>query len=293
MNEEEGQGLQAKSRSEPPSLDALSTIFQAPALTPSPGEIWRSAWGSCVQLVMVANVGDDEVDAVPVSPDVELADDETVRVEPRAPLAHSLGAWCGLRRRLPLRVLDVRVSAVGAEDLRAVLDGGGQGSPITSVLDERDQVRTVMAGRMAELAEATWLPSTSNIVDLAERVRERKLKPSQLAKKLGVTPGDVTDLIRGDRVASPEQAEILAPLLDGKAEQLLSVQLDPDLIWALDQPKFRRRLAERGLAEHEPDEGAWRLQVATSKLPIAARTTGVTDGRTRWMGLIEAYLDER
>ena len=68
--------------------------------------------------------------------------------------------------------------------------------------------------------------------------------------------------------------------------------LDHDLVWALDRPQFRRRLAERGLAEGEPNEAAWRFKVATGELPLAARATRSANARGRWMGLIETYLDE-
>lgn len=293
MADREGEKMDAPRRSQPPSLGPLTAIFQESVTDPDPGEIWRAAWKTSVQLVLITAVGDDDVDAVPVSPDVEFADDRTVRIHPGPPLTHGLGAWCGLQRRLPVRVLDVRISTITADDLGAVRAGNGIGPPITSVLDERDQVRDALAGRLAALADATWLPSSSDAVDLADRVRERGLKPSQLALALDVAPGDVTDLLRADRGPTPRQAEILGPILDLEPSRLLAVHVDPDLVWALDRPRYRRRLAERGIAEGHSDEAAWRLQVATGRLPVAARTTGAVSGRRRWSGLIETFLDER
>lgn len=293
MTDREGESMDAPGRSEPPSLGPLTAIFQESTADPEPGQIWRAAWKSWVQLVLITVVRDDDVDAIPLSPDVEFADDETVPIDPGAPLTHALGAWCGLSRRLPIRVLDVRVSTVNAADLAAVRVGDGIGPPVTSILDERDQVRNALASRLAALAEATWLPSSSEVIDLAAQVRKRGLKPSQLAAELNVAPGDVTDLLRRDRVPSPRQAEILAPLLDLEPEQLLAVDVDPDLVWALDRPQFRRRLAESGIAEGHLDEAVWRLHVATARLPVAARSTGATSGRRRWLGLIETYLDDR
>ncbi len=293
MNPEGVDEMRTQHRTVAPSLAALASVLDAAAVDPSEGEIWRAAWRTCVQLVLVAEVRDADFDAVPVNPDIELIDDHAVLIEPGAPLTHPLAAWSGLRRCLPIRVLDVRVTTVPASDLEAVRRGRGAGAPITSVLDERAQLRDALVARVNELANATWLPATSNVIDLGEMLRARKLSPSNLAPKLGINPGDITALARGDRVPSPEQAEMLARLLEVAPEQLPSAPVDADLVWALDRPRFRRRLAERGAAEGESDEVAWRLRVATSKLPIAARTTGSVDPRRRWTGLIETYLDER
>lgn len=284
--------MNPRRRLEPPSLEPLSAIFNAPVTDPEEGEIWRATWASVVQLVLVTEVGDSTISAVPLSPDVEFADDETVVLDPGPPLTHSLGAWCGLQQTLPIRVLDSAVARVGPADLEAIRIGLGAAATVTSVFDDRHQVRTLMADRMAELAAASWLPSTAPAIELGERFRERGLTPSKLAIELGIAPGDVTALARGDRVPTRDQAEILSTLLAVEVEQLLVVRVDPDLVWALDRPKFRRRLAERGIAESEPDEAMWRLQMATAKLPVAARATGPSDPRRRWMGLIETYLDE-
>lgn len=290
---EGGDEMRTQRGVEAPSLAALASVFDAAPVDPSEGEIWRAAWGTCVQLVLVAEVHDADFVAVPVNPDIDLIDDHAVLIEPGASLTHPLAAWSGLRRPLPIRVLDVRVATVHASDLEAVRRGQGAGAPITSVLDERAQLRDALAARVDELAKATWLPATSNVIDLGGMLRARNLSPSKLAPELGIAPGDVIALARGDRAPSPEQAEILARLLAVPLEQLPSAPVDPDLVWALDRPRCRRRLAERGTAEGEPDEAAWRLRVATSKLPMAARTTGSVDARRRWIGLIETYLDER
>ncbi|WP_419848824.1 helix-turn-helix domain-containing protein [Candidatus Poriferisocius sp.] len=292
MNQKEGNGQQVQGRVEPPSLDALSAAFSASVTDPHQGEIWRAAWGSCIQLVLVVEVGDADIDTVPVSPDMDLGDDETVRVDPGSPLDHPLGAWCGLRRRLPIRVLDVCIATVDPSELEAVDRGEGDGPSITSLLDERAQLWKAIADRMAELAAATWFPSNADAVDFAVMFHEHGLSPSKLASELGVAPGEVTAIARGERVPSSEQAEILSSLLNVEADRLQLVRLDQDLVWALDRPQFRRRLAERGLAEGEPNEAKWRFKVATSELPLAARATRSANERSRWMGLIETYLDE-
>ncbi|MGZ4755371.1 MAG: helix-turn-helix domain-containing protein [Acidimicrobiia bacterium] len=293
MNRDGGDEVPTQRRTEAPSITGLASVFANTDTEPAEGEIWRAAWGSSVQLVFVVEVRDDDFDAVPVNPDIDLIDDHAVVIGPGPPLTHPLAAWSGLRRALPIRALDVRVAAGQASDLAAVRRGRGQGAPITSLLDERAQVRDALASRLEDLASATWLPSISSTIDLGGLLRARNLSPSKLAPELGVAPGDVTAIARGDRTPSPEQAETLSRLLDVAPDQLLSAAVDTDLVWALDRPRVRRRLAERGVAEGEPDEAAWRLRVARTKLPTAARTTGTTDSRRRWTGLIETYLDER
>ena len=275
----------------PPSLDGLAAALDTEPGEPVEGEIWRAAWKSSVQLILIIGVGDNEIDAVPLSPDVEFADDDTVQLEPRPPLTHALAAWRGLRSRLPTRVLDVRVCpALSAAAMGHLHDAPGVGATATSALDERVQLRSHLAQRMEELAAATWVPSAVDPVDIGARINERGVKPSVLARELGLTPGDITDLARGDRRPSVEQARKLAPFLDLSAEQLTAVNLDDDLVWALDRPRFRRPLAERGRAAGIDDEAEWRLHMATNELPVAARTTGTNDPRRRWMGLIQDYL---
>ncbi len=294
MSDTEGDRMQRPRRSTAPrSLDALAEIFQAPITDPREGEIWRAAWHTCVLLVVVTEVEDNDIDAVPISPDLDLGDDHTIRIEPGPPLVHPVGAWRELSERLPMRVLDTRIGALSARDLDRLRNEPGDGAPITSPLDERHQIQASLSARMTELSAASWVPSRSEPVDLRQRIRDQGLDPSALAAELGATPGDVMDFVRGDRTPSPEQAAVLAPLLDLAVDQLLSVSLDDNLVWALDRPQFRKPLAQRGRDAGFDDEAVWRLQVATTELPVAARTTGTNDPRRRWMGLIQNYLDER
>ena len=130
----------------------------------------------------------------------------------------------GLRRRLPIRVLDVCIARPDPSELEAVDFGEGDSPPITSLLDERVQLWKAMADRMAELAVATWLPSSVDAVDFAAMFLEHGLSPSKLASELGVAPGDVTAIARGERSPSSEQAEVLSSLLNVEAAQLLQVR---------------------------------------------------------------------
>jgi len=291
---EQGEMHEQRGSRRPPSLDGLTAVFAARPDDPVAGEVWRAAWGPTVQLILVLGVGHDDIDAMPLSPDLELADDDTVSFEPGPPLKHALGAWRSLRSRLPARVLDVRVSAAASDDsVTRILSGAGIGAAVSSVLDERAQLRSVLSDRMTLLGKASWAPERVDQIDIGARIKEVGAKPSALARELGVTPGEITDLARGDRTPSADQATKLAGLLGVPAEQLRVGSLDPELVRALDRPRFRKRLAELGRAEGYTDEAAWRLQVARNELPVAARVTRSKDPRHRWEGLIEDYLSER
>jgi len=284
----------AEHRIEPPSLAAISDAFGAPAGEPVRAQIWRAMWDAASQVVLVIDVGDDDFEAAPVTPEVEFADDTCVPLAPTGALSGPLVAWTSLRRRLPIRVLDVMLGEVSDDELRLVDDGRGVGAPIVSVLDERDQLRGIVIDRMEQLAEAHWLPEVAAAIDIGEALKSRKLTPGVVAPKLGVDPGVVVAFARGDRRPTPEQASVLAELLDVEPAGLTAApELDRELAWALDRPRVRRRLAERGRAEGHENEAEWRLTVATQKLPLAARVTGPADPRRRWAGLVEAFLDER
>ena len=188
-------------------------------------------------------------------------------------------------------VLDVKLGEVSANALVGFRNEVGVGAPITSVLDERSQVRDVIDERLARLASASWQPSTASDFDLEGAVRAMGYSPSDISNILGIEPGAASSLIRGTRVLTQEQAERLAPLLSVDITDILdNVKLDPSLILEIDRPCFRRRLWEVGQREGATDEGDWRFQVASERLALAARTTGAATDRQRWAGLIEVFL---
>ncbi|MGO9881364.1 MAG: helix-turn-helix domain-containing protein [Acidimicrobiales bacterium] len=222
--------------------------------------------------------------------DVALADDRAVPLPSNVVLGHETVAWMSLSFRLPVRVLDVLIGYVDP----AVFANGGIGAPIVSPLDERSQISEAIKDRMEVLEEAAWAPAGAEAIDIGGTMRARGLTPSRVAQQIEVDAGEVTALVRGDRMPTPEQATKLAPILGVAAEALTAPHaVDPDLMWVLDRPRFRRRLAERGRSNGVTDEIAWRYYVATSELPTAARFTQSSGARSRWTALVEDYLNGR
>lgn len=274
----------------PPSLDALAAVFSGEAGDPQVGDIWRARWRRVVQVVVLLRVEEQHVEAVPLAADNAMGDAQTVLLDDDDVLFGFTSAWAGLVRRLPMRVLDVRLGAVSEPGLAAIRVGAGHGARITNDLDERSQLRDALASRLDELAAATWLPATAGTVDLQAVMRKRGLTPSQVATDLGVEPGEVIELIRGDRAPSDAIADHLSTLLEVDADAIRNPTVSEEYVRALDLPRFRRRLVERGRASGVDDEAAWRYHVATNELPVAARTTGHSDAFRRAVGLVEDYL---
>lgn len=271
----------------PTSFDMLIERFQSVSDDAQSGQIWRARWNETAQLVALISVSDTEVVAVPVSFDVALADEHAVPLPLESVLGQGTVAWTSLLYKLPIRILDVLIGSTDA----SILAEDGIGATLINPLDERYQVRDEMVDRMEALKEAAWVPTTTEPVDIGDIMRARDLKPSQVARHVGVDPGVIVSLVRGDRTPTAEQATLLASILGITAAALAaSHAIDSDLVWALDRPKFRKRLANSGRSNGVMDEGTWRYKVATSELATAARITGSKDARLRWIGLIEDYL---
>jgi len=281
--------------SHPPAFDAVVARFAGPIEEPETGQIWRARWRDTAQLLLLTGSNDSDVEAVPLSLDVDLGDDTAVLLRSDIqPLGFDVVAWRSLRRRLPVRVLDVLLGWADPVAVEAVGHAQGVGAAIVSDLDERSQVRDAMGERIETLEAADWVPQSTEPIDLAEKMRARGLTPSQLASELDIDPGTVIAFVRGDRVPTSAEATRLSPLLNIDIASLTGAHLvDPDLVWALDRPRFRRRLEARGRQLGITDESEWRFRVATQELATAARTTGSVDPRRRWLGLIEDFLGER
>lgn len=288
---DDGGGPGSRRPPSPPPIDHLVDAFAAVPADPEPGQVWRARWQGTTQVVIVLGADRDTADAAPFTPDVPVSAGVGVVVEAKeSPLRSDHVAWTPLARPLPVRVLDIVVGTVTDGALDRVRRGPRR--PVAlHPLDERSQVVERIDERMDDLEQARWVPDVAESVDLAAVLRARGLTPGRLATELDVEPGEIMDIVRGDRAPSLPTAEKLAPALDLDLAALTGPRpVDADLVRALDQPRFRRRLAERGRQAGVDDEAAWRYQVASSELPAAARTTGHTDAYRRFIGLIEDYL---
>src|SRR4051812_47080774 len=98
---------------EAPSLEGLAAAFAATPEEPTSGQVWRARWGDTAIVVIVLAAGRDQIDAVPLTPDVEFADERGVVIDgSELPLGFEAVAWTGVRTSLPIRVLDVMLGWV-------------------------------------------------------------------------------------------------------------------------------------------------------------------------------------
>ena len=61
------------------------------------------------------------------------------------------------------------------------------------------------------------------VIDLAQRLRAAGVRPTELAQRLGVTPADVTEVLRGRRSLAPAEGAVVANAL-GLDPQALSTR---------------------------------------------------------------------
>jgi hypothetical protein len=274
-------------------LDAFASLPP----DPEPGQLWQVAWAGSGDLALIVDVSGPTVTAVPAEPDVHLADDQTVLVDAAsrvAPLARAF--WVGLRHELPQRVLHTCFGSVdddALERVMAMLDGTETPTspPITSVLDERSQLRDAIASRFDQLSAATWLQPRSTALNLEERARALGIRPKRVAEALGVAPGVATAILRQRQSIPPDALPAAAALFGLSVEELAGTAMafEPGLIDALDRPCFRNRLL-RGANTAGMSEAGYRLDAATR---LAARRfrSQSADG-VDWDEVVEEFLVE-
>ncbi len=149
------------------------------------------------------------------------------------------------------------------------------------------RARLVFAPRGLE--QARWVQPMADqapVIDLAQRLRAAGVRPTELAQRLGVTPADVTEVLRGRQSLAPAEAAVVANVL-GLDPQALSTSrtVAPELALELQQPRWRSRLEARAhRASRTLDEE--RTAAAEAVLTMAARATGQHRGAPNWAQLI-------
>lgn len=255
------------------SLDWPELALDAPS--PQRGQVWRAAWMddsdpvACMVIVMSAPV-QRWVDVVPVTDD-EIGDDQTVRIITNNGLA--LSAWTGLRRQIYKFTLEHRLGDLASETIskvELVMKGeiAGEWSTIASDFDDRALARADLSDRLEVLATADWLPSISGPT-VQERADAAGIPASEIARALGIAPGDARRLRDGDRLPTESELEILKGLLGN--DLATNFRPDEDLLADLDEPEFRHDLQELAQRRHHGDERRVRIYVATTVSAAAHR----------------------
>lgn len=259
--------------------------------TPAPGQIWRARWGTTTQLLLILDAPSRSVRAVPVTLDLEAADDSAALLGPdSSELGGPLVVWLGDATALPLRVLDRYLGALTFE-LRA-LSAAGHGQPVLTDADDRAVLRARLQDALDVFVAAHWAPVTNG--NLKEVLAATD--PKELAQLLAVPPRTAIALRRGRTFLTLDQAERLAPVVHLPVETLLAANppLPEELIADLDHPAYRAKVIS--LAERRGiDENQARLTAGFAVAAVAHRQTdgespGWTDRLDRYFALV---LDEQ
>lgn len=265
---------------------------------PAAGQLWRARWENFAEMVLLVSVDDSTLLAVPVTVDVDFADEQTVVVPADGTtVGVPLAVWTGLRRELPLFVLDRTLGSLQepwsrSTDLLSTASQDREGSigpRVVTAADHRQEYRARLTDTFDALASARWVPQGAG--NLPGLLREAGLAPAVLAEVLGVGPQDALALRRGTMPVTPDQAAVLASRLNLEAADVLAANPQPpaDLVTRLDQPRRRRQLASLA-AQNRTDERTARLNAAYGTLQLAARQTG-GPAAPAWDARLDRYFE--
>lgn len=266
--------------------------------TPAAGQVWRASWETFAEMVLLLSVDAGAVQAVPVTVDVDFADEQTVVVPADGTtVGVPLAVWTGLRRELPLFVLDRTLGQLQASWSRSAdLLGaarqdriGNGGSPAVTAIDRRQEYRVRLTDSFNALSVMRWVPEGAG--HLPGLLKSAGLTPAVLADMLGVGPQDALALRRGTMPVTLEQAVVVASRLSLPAGEVLAANPQPpaDLVARLDQPRRRRQLA-RLAARSGTDERTARLKAAYGTWRLAARQTG-GPAAPAWDARLDRYFE--
>jgi transcriptional regulator with XRE-family HTH domain len=267
----------------------LSALFQDPAGDPQPSELWSLEWESATLLALVLDVDGKTLTVAPVT--FEEPSDPVATVVPAvdSPIDAPMFVWHRLARQVPLGVFlapagELPVAYVNDEPSTATFgeDTALLMADLATAAGALAEARTLVVEAGATLEAAAMLP---------ELLRHRV--PSEIKAATGITTAAVTELRRGDRSPTDEEAELLASYFGVSADTLRGqVPVPSPLAWAIERPMHRRHIRARAVGEGVT-EMSMRRTVAEGVMPLAARTTGAAERDVAaWDELVRHYLDE-
>ncbi|MEU4159237.1 hypothetical protein [Actinoplanes sp. NPDC026670] len=283
------------------------------------GQLWRLRREQATELAVIVAVDQWWVTVAPVTTDLAAADEFSLLLPASAtPLNVALAVCVSLDCTVPMLVLDTLIAPAGRpgltqqmpapQTLRDVWRAWRRGEPTPAgpvygtALDEgdldrrelRDAVATGFAPLIGASAAIPGSDPLSEVTPLAQRVRDRGLRPSQMARETGL-PMEVFTRIGRDGRVTPNEAGQLAPLLGLDRTTVLAANppLDDDLITEVSQPGYRRGLRRLAAATcSTEDDQRWLM--AQTVAPIASRTVTGRDPEPAavnpWTDKVQDYL---
>lgn len=279
----------AKSGAVPQELLALAQKAAAPQLretvlkrrfgprsswVPAAGQLWRAVVEDVTALVVLTAVDLESVTVVPVSVGGGGKEADDMLVLDGTVLGVPVTVWAGLRRMLPVSVLDRPVDDLGAAVLSRIADRSPAAAHTRTAL-RADDVRAELVDDLDLLAERAVDPAPAGgaATGTAVGIDIDAVDPADLdetAERLGVPLPVVLDLIDGKRPPTPAESAVLREVLGGAPETVPSPQA---LVVELAQPRWRN-LVRQHRRRRGVSEVAARTAMAYDIGAMAARQTG-------------------
>lgn len=269
---------------------AVAELFDStPDTDPAVGELWHLEWEGAAMLAVVTGIAGDRYEVAVAVPTPDAAEEPARVPADQSPLGVVLSLWLIPDLTVPLGVFAHRAGPV----------------PDTTVADARAMepqrswtatlARLDLVPAVETLHTASWVPEsapTESAPSLAELMRARNLKPSDVAAQTGLTAADVVAMVRGDRAVAPSEADELAAMLDVATETIRRpVSIPAALVRAIERPVHRAAIRLRA-ARDGISEAAARLAAATDLVAMPARTSSDERDVATWDELLSQYLDE-
>jgi plasmid maintenance system antidote protein VapI len=264
---------------------------------PVVGEIWRAAWYTHVQLVLILQFDPGTVRVAPVVLEVDSVDQEALIFDKNlSALRLPFAAWLGLRCELPERVLErkiantaLHVETPGWDNALLSQRQAWWGATVTSVLERAAEERADTEDRLEVFQHARWIEASSG--RLGKMLKDSGVSVSDLAELLGGDRSRALSAIRGQAPVTREQAESLAPLLGADPSLILAANPTPpaELTAHLDQPRWRAQVRYLAQRSEQTEAEAWR-EAAFGAWSLAARQTGGTRAATAWEERLKRFF---
>ncbi|MFS8102095.1 hypothetical protein LFM09_33715 [Lentzea alba] len=277
------------------SREGLAERFGAPGdLEVDAGQVWRACWDDVSALLLITDVEDLTVAAVPVTLDLPAAPGRTVVVDATS-TAFGLDAvaWISLSGRFPLRVLDQPVDR-WQDDLVASIRGTVVDTSAEPAFASREMMWAELADDLTALRDVPALPvhvsgekHTTLRALLGQSLDLRQLVTA--LQPLGYTQADVMTVLNGKKPLTPDAAATVAEVtgIDPGAIEAAVLALPRDFVAEADHPRWRHAWQRRA-EQHEQDEATGRLEGSYAFFARAARETG--SGPVDWRARLTQYF---
>ena len=265
---------------------------------PAKGQVWRARWNEDTLLVLLLDVQDHQVEAVPVTIEPTGHDDRSV-VVPASETAFGVDVtvWCALVTTLPFRVLDQILDCWPEEAIALCNSESTQEmqhrihrrpSPTREDVDLQHDLETSLERLAGVRSFANPKENGSPKQDLRSLVN---LPLREIRALLKISQSEVMDVMRASRPLTEEQAQALAGHCDVSVAEIKACLpgLPSDAINEVEHPRWRRAVTLIA-CRNSCSEAEARGRIAQEAYALAARQSGGDDTHV-WRWRVQRYLD--